>query len=138
MSPGITVYPARHSASRVDKVLAKQGKADKVLLRRRIEFRLATQPDGKMDQLRQKYKPINDVEAVGGGKGGALKARKRAEGAADGSPAESNGLVEGSGFRRAAHSLFPSERLAEGWRTVRPIGPGLNNLGNTCFLNAVL
>ncbi|KAJ2426645.1 hypothetical protein GGF41_001975, partial [Coemansia sp. RSA 2531] len=134
MSPGVTIYPARHSASRVDKVLAKQGKADKVLLRRRVEFRLATQPDGKMDQLRQKYKPINDVEAVGGGgKGGALKAGKRA----DSNPTDATGLVEGSGFRRAAHSLFPSERLVEGWRIVRPIGPGLNNLGNTCFLNAV-
>ncbi|KAJ2098018.1 hypothetical protein GGI09_003529 [Coemansia sp. S100] len=135
MSPGVTIYPARHSVSRVDKVLAKQGKADKVLLRRRVEFRLATQPDGKMDQLRQKYKPINDVEAVGGGgEGGSLKAGKRA----DSNPTDATGLVEGSGFRRAAHSLFPSERLVEGWRIVRPIGPGLNNLGNTCFLNAVL
>ncbi|KAJ2492284.1 hypothetical protein IWW37_001596 [Coemansia sp. RSA 2050] len=135
MSPGVTIYPARHSASRVDKALSKQGKADKVLLRRRVEFRLATQLDGKMDQLRQKYKPINSIEAVvGGTKYGAPKADKRA----DIGSTDATGLVEGSGFRRAAHSLFPSERLAEGWRMVRPIGPGLNNLGNTCFLNAVL
>ncbi|KAJ2822924.1 hypothetical protein FBU31_004446, partial [Coemansia sp. 'formosensis'] len=135
MSPGVTMYPARHSASRVDKALAKQGKADKVLLRRRVEFRLATQSDGKMDQLRQKYKPINDVEAVGGGrKSGVPKAGKPT----DTSSVDATGLVEGSGFRRAAHSLFPSERLAESWRMVRPIGPGLNNLGNTCFLNSVL
>ncbi|KAJ2744756.1 hypothetical protein GGI20_002725 [Coemansia sp. BCRC 34301] len=138
MSPGVTIYPARHSASHVDKVLAKQGKADKALLRRRIEFRLASQPDAKMDQLRLKYKPINDVDATCGGKSGSPKARKRGEGAAVDASAESTGLVEASGFRQAAHSLFPSERLAQGWRTVRPIGPGLHNLGNTCFLNAVL
>ncbi|KAJ2908113.1 hypothetical protein GGI21_003210, partial [Coemansia aciculifera] len=138
MSPGVTIHPARPLASRVDKVLAKQGKSDKVLLRRRIEFRLATQPDGKMDQLRQKYKPINDVGTANGAKGGLPKVHKRAEGATDGSSAETDGLVESSGFRRAAHSLFASERLADCWRTVRPIGPGLHNLGNTCFLNAVL
>ncbi|KAJ2005774.1 hypothetical protein GGI02_001446 [Coemansia sp. RSA 2322] len=135
MSPGVTVYSGGHAASRVDKVLARQGKVDKVLLRRRIEFRLACMADGKMDQLRQKYRPINDVEALGAGKN---KARKRTDDVASAGSVDVNGLVEGSGFRRAAHSLFPSERLSEGWRTMRPIGPGLNNLGNTCFLNSVL
>ncbi|KAJ2718716.1 hypothetical protein GGI07_005622 [Coemansia sp. Benny D115] len=139
MSPGVTTKrPGVH----VDALLAKQGKADKVLLRRRIEFRRAQHTDNKMDQLRKKYKAIN---INGAGANGDSKADKRRGAAAASSgvrnaadsPVDSD-LVEASGFRRAAHSLFPSERLAGGWRQVRPIGPGLNNLGNICFLNSVL
>ncbi|KAJ2854379.1 hypothetical protein J3B02_002704 [Coemansia erecta] len=151
MAPGLAVakHPVvdikKSNGYHVDALLAQQGKADKVLLRRRIEFRLAMQPDAKMDMLRKKYKPINDLGAKSGhvdsdktkaGSKSSLKQPKKDD--ADGGSLENNGLVENSGFRRAAHSLFPSERLSNGWKQVRPIGPGLNNLGNTCFLNSVL
>ncbi|KAJ2451152.1 hypothetical protein EV183_003785 [Coemansia sp. RSA 2336] len=122
------------TGSRVDALLAKQGKVDKLHLRRRVEFRLAVQPDTKMDQLRKKYKPINDISAN--------RHKAKANGAHKTDDSEQagdlSGLVDRSGFRRAAHSLFPAERLSSGWRSIRPIGPGLNNLGNTCFLNSVL
>ncbi|KAI8322346.1 cysteine proteinase [Martensiomyces pterosporus] len=142
MSPGRIATSVGTKADRVDALLAKQGKADKVQLRRRVEFRKATQSDGKMDLLRKKYKPINDISAAPGSSdkdkaSAKSKGSKGADHAADSGPLD-NGMVEESGFRRPAHSLFPAERLADGWHTVRPIGPGLSNLGNTCFLNSVL
>ncbi|KAJ2080320.1 hypothetical protein H4R24_003147 [Coemansia sp. RSA 988] len=137
MSPGTLVETMGTSSTHIDALLAKQGRADKLLLRRRVEFRLATQTDAKMDQLRKKYKPINSNSAGSRiGKANGVSSDSKLE--ASGSTQGGQGLDERSGFRRAAHTLFPAEQLAAGWQTMRPIGPGLSNLGNTCFLNSVL
>lgn len=44
------------------------------------------------------------------------------------------------GFKSAEVDLFPKERLTPflKWSKIRSIGPGLINMGNTCFLNSVL
>ncbi|KAJ2610849.1 hypothetical protein H4S08_003432 [Coemansia sp. RSA 1365] len=136
MSPGTLVETMGSRSTHIDALLVKQGRADKLLLRRRVEFRLATQADAKMDLLRKKYKPINSNSA--GSRTGKANGASSEQLDASASAQNGHGLDESSGFRRAAHSLFPAEQLAAGWQTMRPIGPGLSNLGNTCFLNSVL
>ncbi|KAJ2554877.1 hypothetical protein EV175_002443, partial [Coemansia sp. RSA 1933] len=141
MSPGITTLSASArtgGTSHVDALLSRQGKIDKVHLRRRIEFRRATQTDTKLDLLRKRYTPINGTHANSGSSSKRKSTTAAQASNGNASISDADKVVERSGFRRAAHSLFPGERLSSGWRAVRPIGPGLSNLGNTCFLNSVL
>lgn len=47
-------------------------------------------------------------------------------------------LSSGDGIDLPQKVLFPPERLNLKWTQVHRIGAGLQNMGNTCFLNSAL
>lgn len=72
------------------------------------------------DMLHQKYKPLNATY-----KPGQNKQNK----------AETNSKLD---LPKPQVVLYPEENIQNSWQQIRRIGPGLANLGNTCFLNSVV
>ncbi|PJF19152.1 Peptidase C19, ubiquitin carboxyl-terminal hydrolase 2 domain-containing protein [Paramicrosporidium saccamoebae] len=83
-------------------------------LQRRIQFREA----------------LNEESAVASSFSYASSAKRK--------PSEM--VVDKNGFQEASQELFASEAIKGmmQWSKVGSIGPGLSNLGNTCFLNSVM
>lgn len=103
----------------IDK-LSKQGSPLPFFLQRRIEFREALAEDASASSF--SYASSTN------------KSQKRMHHDAG------EGSVDEHGFRDAPFELFPGEQVRRmlKWERVTSIGPGLANLGNTCFLNSVL
>lgn len=53
-------------------------------------------------------------------------------------PSPSKDKEDPNGFRLPAKILFNKDKVQMNWPQSRPVGPGLGNMGNTCFLNSVL
>lgn len=80
-------------------------------------------PQGKggkyhSQQQQQQQAPAHDSRDAGAASGGGI----------------------GPGLPAPEKGLFPESRILEvmSWKKVQRTGPGLYNLGNTCFLNATL
>ncbi|ORX99735.1 cysteine proteinase [Basidiobolus meristosporus CBS 931.73] len=47
-------------------------------------------------------------------------------------------FVDTYGFRRPTQILFRKDKISTQWENILPVGPGFNNLGNTCYMNVAL
>ncbi|KAF9570041.1 hypothetical protein EC968_002303 [Mortierella alpina] len=104
---------------------------------RRIQFKESTRLDLKQERLKKKYRPINaplnDSTSNGAPSAAAVSYSGNSSGTSSSTVTE-----DSNGFRLPAKTLFSKEKVQLAWPQPRSIGPGLNNLGNTCFLNSVL
>ncbi|XP_075575743.1 ubiquitin carboxyl-terminal hydrolase 36 [Pelecanus crispus] len=103
--------------------------AKKVLLQK-IEFEPASRGFScQLELLRGKYVLLNPRAGAAG----------RHRGTEEGPPGkQGSGHGPGDGVPAPQKVLFPVERLSMKWERIYRIGAGLQNLGNTCFLNSTV
>ncbi|XP_065591713.1 ubiquitin carboxyl-terminal hydrolase 36 [Cyrtonyx montezumae] len=103
--------------------------AKKVLLQK-IEFEPASRgQSGQLELLRDKYSPLNASTEPAESQSPPPEGPSRKHGGDDGS---------GDGIPAPQKVLFPAEKLSLKWKHMQRVGAGLENMGNTCFLNATL
>lgn len=110
------------------------------LLPRRVMFHKARHPD--QDKNRKKYKPINRSFSNGSSTHSPKKSKSNRnsineENTKDESKAIGNDYLW-SITGKPKIELFDRTQIINEWKENTAIGCGLNNLGNTCFLNSAL
>ncbi|ESP04053.1 hypothetical protein LOTGIDRAFT_53476, partial [Lottia gigantea] len=109
--------------------------AKKALLHQ-INFKSAVKPHSlQIDSLRTKYIPLNPSKNYGPSslEPGSKRDNSFKDKMNDHKPEKS-----GEGLPSPRVVLYPADKIALQWRKIHKVGSGLENMGNTCYVNAPL
>ncbi|KAK5576979.1 hypothetical protein RB653_001916 [Dictyostelium firmibasis] len=117
----------------------------KPLFHRMIKFKEAEIQDDSNDQLKKKYKPINklnnDISSskkladLSKAKIEAKKKQQQIDKEDEDEDEDDDNILAKP--KKVIFSVDQLSKLME-WKSVQRIGSGLNNVGNTCFMNSVI